>query len=187
MHCLIWRHPKPRGAQGRCIGRTDLPVDPRKAKRLAHRIRRAARREGWPREVWTSPLQRGAAVGRWLARWGWRHECDARLAELDFGEWDGRHWQDIGAGPVQAWCDDFAALAPGGGEALVQLFDRCLSFLREQEPAAVRLVVGHGGWMNAVALLAAGRGLPHSPGDWPAAPRYGALRRFSLTVAVSSG
>ena len=47
---VVWRHPKPIGAAGRCIGHTDLPVDPRKAKRLAHRIRRYARVQ----RVWQS-------------------------------------------------------------------------------------------------------------------------------------
>ncbi|RZL33467.1 MAG: fructose-2,6-bisphosphatase, partial [Rubrivivax sp.] len=89
----IWRHPKPRGAEGRCIGgRTDLAVDPRKAKRLAHRIRANARRHALPREVVTSPLARAADVGRWLKRWGFRWRVDAALAEMDFGAWDGRGW-----------------------------------------------------------------------------------------------
>jgi len=59
MAVLAWRHPRPIGADGRCIGgRTDLPVDARKAKRLAHRIRAVARREGLVREAVCSPLER---------------------------------------------------------------------------------------------------------------------------------
>ena len=92
---LAWRHPPARGAQGRCIGRTDLPVDPRRAKRLAHRIRDRARRAGLPRQVVTSPLQRSAAVGRWLARWGWRHRVDPALSEVDFGAWDAKPWAEL--------------------------------------------------------------------------------------------
>jgi len=91
----FWRHPRAEGAEGRCIGVTDLPVDRRRAKRLAHRIRRVARRERLPRVIHTSDLQRAAAVGRWLRRWGWRHVVDARLREMDFGDWDGLHWSMI--------------------------------------------------------------------------------------------
>ena len=76
---LAWRHPKARGAAGRCIGQTDLAVDPRKAKRLAHRIRTLARRERLPRVVTVSALRRARDVGRWLARWGWRVQVDARV------------------------------------------------------------------------------------------------------------
>ena len=52
----VWRHPKPIDAAGRCIGIADLPVDPRKARRLASRIRRTARRHGLPRQVVTSSM-----------------------------------------------------------------------------------------------------------------------------------
>ncbi|MCP5360863.1 MAG: fructose-2,6-bisphosphatase, partial [Sinobacteraceae bacterium] len=62
-----WRHPRVADADGRCLGRTDLPVDPRRARRLAYRIRAPARRHALPQIVVTSPLQRCRAVGRWLA------------------------------------------------------------------------------------------------------------------------
>ncbi|MCW7537556.1 histidine phosphatase family protein [Aquabacterium sp. A7-Y] len=190
MECVIWRHPAPRGAAGRCIGVTDLQVDARKAKRLAHRVRAEARRQRWPREVWTSPLERGVAVGRWLRRWGWRHRRDARLAELDFGAWEGRAWADVAAAEVQAWCEDFARFAPGGGEPLEALFERCRCFLdevlRECGDQEVVLIVGHGGWINTVAGVAAGSGVPQRAADWPPAPRYGALRRFTLAAASSA-
>ena len=65
-----WRHPPARGASGRCIGRTDLRVDPRKAKRLAHRIRRNARqhallhvppgRQQLPAQAWPAPPRHGS-------------------------------------------------------------------------------------------------------------------------------
>ncbi|WP_439112103.1 histidine phosphatase family protein, partial [Klebsiella variicola] len=73
---------------------TDLPVDRRKAKRLAHRIRAHARRHGLARVVVTSPRARAADVGRWLRRWGFRWQMDSGLAEMDFGAWDGRHWSE---------------------------------------------------------------------------------------------
>jgi alpha-ribazole phosphatase len=166
-----WRHPRPDGVAGRCIGRTDVPVDRRRAKRLAHRIRRAARREGWPRCVWTSPLRRCADVGRWLARWGWVHRIDARLCELDFGDWDGRTWDEIGASPVDDWCDDFLRGAPGGGESVAQLLQRCAEMLGELPPHAC--IVAHAGWLNTARCLRDGI-TPTRAADWPAAPGYGA-------------
>lgn len=131
MALTAWRHPKPRDVAGRCIGRTDVPVDRRKAKRLAHRIRAFARRGNWPRVVWTSPLRRSADVGRWLARWGWRHHIDVRLIECDFGAWDGRAWAEIGRAEIDAWTADFGAYAPGCGESVSALMARCASFLAE--------------------------------------------------------
>jgi alpha-ribazole phosphatase len=174
----VWRHPQPQGATGRCIGITDLPVDPRRAKRLAHRIRHAQRREGGPREVWTSPLQRCADVGRWLRRWGWHHRIDPRLGELDFGNWDGCSWDAIAAEAVQAWCDDFAAHAPGQGESVAQLLARCRAWLDGIGGRPV-FVVAHAGWINALRILQGPeRVQPLRASDWPAAARYGEHVRF---------
>lgn len=169
----VWRHPRPIAAAGRCIGRTDLPVDPRKSKRLAHQIRRFARRHQLPRVVHTSPLQRGADVGRWLARWGWVHHTDAALAEIDFGCWEGQSWAAIGEPAVSAWCDDLANYRCHGGEAVAMLFERCSAWLCGIAHTPVSCVVGHAGWINAACLLRHGSGLPSSANDWPAAPRYG--------------
>lgn len=174
-----WRHPRAIGSEGRCIGRTDLPVDPRRAKRLAHRIRALARRQGLPRIVLTSPLVRSRAVGRWLARWGWQHRVDPALAEMDFGTWDGRPWREIAWAEVAAWEADFAGHAPGGGESLHQLRQRVAGVLMRLAAAGRPvLAVGHAGWMNALAL----HGRPGSPtaADWPAPPRHGAIRVATL-------
>lgn len=179
----VWRHPLPKGVAGRCIGRTDVPVDRRKAKRLAHRVRNAARREGHPPVVWTSPLRRGADVGRWLLRWGWTHRVDPRLAELDFGRWDGQRWDDIGADAVGAWCDDFAQGAPGGGESVTALMSRCAAFVREHPDA---WVVGHGGWINALARVVRGLPPPAGPAEWPPAIGYNAAWRASSSLGAES-
>jgi alpha-ribazole phosphatase len=161
----IWRHPKPRGAEGRCIGaRTDLAVDPRKAKRLAHRIRAHARQHGLPREVVTSGLARAAAVGRWLKRWGFRWRVDAGLAEMDFGAWDGQAWSDIPPQEFERWMADFRGFDFDGGESLNSLLARAAAW----QPACA-LAVGHGGWINARCW----RGEPPTPAKWPAPPAYG--------------
>jgi len=161
----IWRHPKPRGAEGRCIGgRTDLAVDPRKAKRLAHRIRAHARRQGLPREIVTSPLARAAAVGRWLKRWGFRWRIDAALAEMDFGRWDGQDWSAIPPAEFDRWMADFCGFDFDGGEPLNALLARAAAW---QPPCA--LAVGHGGWINARHW----QGGQPTPANWPRPPGYG--------------
>lgn len=166
-----WRHPRAKGAEGRCIGRTDLPVDPRRAKRLAHRIRALARRQGLPRIVITSPLQRSRAVGRWLAGWGWQHRVDPALAEMDFGAWDGQAWSNISKAAFDAWCDDFLHHAPGGGEPLQALLARVRSF----DPGPARVLVTHGGWLSAAQWQAARGGQPPAAAHWPAPPKPAAL------------
>jgi alpha-ribazole phosphatase len=169
-----WRHPCVRGSEGLCLGRTDLPVDPRRAKRLAHRIRRFARRHGLAHIVRTSPLARCRDVGRWLARWGWRHEVDPALTELDFGHWDGRAWAEVPREEVDAWCADFAWHAAGGGECVAALLQR----VRGVTSGEGCLLVTHGGWLSAAAWRTAhGDALPGCT-EWPAAPAHGAQVSF---------
>jgi alpha-ribazole phosphatase len=170
----IWRHPRPIGAEGRCIGRTDLDVDHRRAKRLAHRVLSTARRESLPRTVWTSPLRRCAIVGRLLAAQGFEHVVDDRLAEMDFGRWDGLPWAAIAHNEVAAWEADFANHAPGGGESLAALMHRVRAFVSELPPHDA-LVIGHGGWINALRALG---GPPPLSAQWPRPPAYASLTRY---------
>ena len=179
----VWRHPKPRGVAGRCIGHTDVPVDARKIKRLAHRMRRAARQQGLPRVVWTSALQRCFSVGRCLARWGWRHHVDARLSEMNFGAWDGLNWSDISKEAVDAWCADFAAHAPGNGESLSQVLARCREVVAEFSGQRETVcVVGHAGWISALSWLTTnGDALP-SAAQWTASVPYNSAHAYDVNA-----
>jgi len=198
LHLVAWRHPKPVRAQGRCIGQTDLPLDRRKAKRLAHRIRQVARRHQWPRVVYTSPLQRCALVGRQLKRWGWRHHVDAALLEMHFGQWDGCPWHAIPLAQIDQWCGDFLHARPGGGEALHGLFQRTMSWLQAHAigqgdqacaptgPAQPPLlIVAHAGWMQVAAWLASGQPWPTQASQWPSPAPYGAWRTWQLPAPRS--
>lgn len=199
----VWRHPRPIDAVGRCIGRTDLSVDPRRAGRLAHRIATIVRDAHLPREVWTSPSARCAEVGRLLARRGFAHRVDVRLAELDFGAWDGQPWDAIAADDVGQWEADFEHHRPGGGESVASLMRRARCFLVEraahsamsgpsvgssaEKPTTTRappiavLVVGHAGWINAVRTL----GQSPSAAHWPAPLGYGSLLRFDIAAGAA--
>ena len=179
---IVWRHPRPMGVAGCCIGVTDVPVDRRKAKRLAHRIRQRARRESLPRVVWTSPLQRSANVGRCLARWGWQHRVDPRLSELDFGAWDGQPWNAIPQVDVAAWTDAFSTHAPGGGESVTQLMARCEAFFAEHARQGL-CVVSHAGWINAALRVVAGLPVPTLATQWPTSVAYAA----SVDLAIKPG
>jgi alpha-ribazole phosphatase len=164
-----WRHPRPTGAEGRCIGRTDLAVDARRVRRLARRIERFAAVNDVMRVVATSPLARCAAVGRRLRRMGWTHVVDVQIAELDFGVWEGERWDAIPRVELDAWVADFVAYRPGGGESLRELLDRAAGWSGE----GVGVVVAHAGWINARRWLADhGLRMPRAC-EWPKSIPYG--------------
>lgn len=169
---VAWRHPRPTGHEGLCVGRTDLQVDPRKVRRLARRIHRHALRTGLPKVVCTSPLKRCHAVGRHLRRLGWRHVVDTALLEGDFGAWDGQPWAQIPRQEVDAWVADFLHFQPGGGESLSQVLKRAAAW---RLPAGGACLVAHAGWMLARRWVDT-HGLAHPPqlaSQWPRPPRYG--------------
>jgi alpha-ribazole phosphatase len=129
--------------------------------------------------VLTSPLQRTAAVGRCLARWGWQHIEDPRLAELDFGRWDGLSWDRIGTAALDAWTADFSRHAPGGGESLTELFARCQRFLGDAGIEQPACIVGHAGWISAARHVVEGRAPPAQAADWPRPARHAQMLRIS--------
>lgn len=123
-----------------------------------------------------SPLQRAHAVGRWLQCWGWKLQVDARLCEMDFGRWDGKAWREVPWAEVEVWQGNLLHHAPGDGESLLQVAARVLAFAGDAA-AGPRLLVSHGGWINA--LLHVPPGLQHMPASaWPAPPRHGSLTRL---------
>ncbi|MBB2485077.1 histidine phosphatase family protein [Mitsuaria sp. WAJ17] len=166
----VWRHPRPEGVRGRCIGAgSDVPVHWRRAKRLARRIQAHARRQRLAHEIWTSPLARCADAGRWLRRWGWTHHQRDDLREMDFGAWDGRPWSDIPKAEIDAWVADFLHFTPAGGESLQALLDRVAACALPPDA----LVVSHGGWMLARRWLHEQAALRPTADRWPRPPGYG--------------
>lgn len=192
MTLYIWRHPKPIAAEGICIGQTDIGVDRRKLKRLANQIERFVRLYQLPKVVWVSPLQRSLKVGQILAKRGFQCRVAPELAEIDFGEWDGRPWEQIAKQEIDDWCDNFAHFAPNNGESLQQLFDRVEGWLNKvlaEQGNIPILAVGHAGWINAAKMIDAGQDIPKIAADWPSSVAYGECSQLPLhkKLAIHNG
>jgi alpha-ribazole phosphatase len=134
------RHPKPDIAAGICYGRSDLGLaeDPHE--------RAAALRPLLPIHVplYTSPLRRCLELARALHP---QPVIDARLVEMDFGDWEMRRWDDIPRTDIDAWAADPVSYAPPGGESANALRLRVASLLRALPEVAV--MVAHGGVLRA--------------------------------------
>lgn len=106
----------------------------------------------------TSPLRRCRRLADAVAEaTGVRAETDARLAEMDFGEWEGLRWDDVPRAGLDAWAADFHCARPGGGEGVAAFVARVAAALADARDAGgTALALTHNGVVRA-ALAAAGR------------------------------
>jgi len=159
MRLWLVRHAHTGLASDVCCGRTDVPADPEATPQAAQRLHAVLP----PAFVWwVSPLLRARQLAQAL------HAlrpalpaplADARLAEFDFGAWEGRRW------------DDFAHARPGGGESVAALLAR----VRQALHRAMATRASDGVWITHARVIRAVRytlcageqALPCSAHEWP--------------------
>jgi alpha-ribazole phosphatase len=162
---ILLRHTRPVGSDGVCYGRSDLVPGPdlvREARRLDGQLPAVER-------IVSSPLSRCAKLAGALgAARGLAVDFDRRLAELDFGAWERRRWNDIPRDEIDAWVADLFGARPHGGETVGELYARVGEAL-----AAIgalpgqTLVVTHMGPIRAALARA------DQPGAWEARLPFG--------------
>ena len=185
----LWlvRHAQPLVAPGQCYGRLDMAADAVATAASAEAL--AAALPASVQLAHHSPLQRCAQLARALQalRPGLALHADARLQELDFGDWEGRAWDAIGRAPVDAWTADFASHRPGGGESLAVMLQRVAAALAAARAASAGsgndvLWITHAGVARCVQwLLRHGSATLPRADQWPvAAPGFGAWEVLDL-------
>jgi broad specificity phosphatase PhoE len=80
--------------------------------------------------VWTSPWRRTREPAAALAAWvGVPLSVDARLAEIAFGEWEGRTWAELEKDArFKTWMRTWQESGPPGGERLADFIERVRSW-----------------------------------------------------------
>jgi alpha-ribazole phosphatase len=158
MRLYLIRHPQPEIAPGICYGSTDLSVS---LQEKARALSALAALPAPDARLYASPLRRCSEFAAMLAAAqgfaGVTH--DARLAEMHFGAWEMRAWNDIPRTEIDAWADDPVDYRPGDGESVLQMAQRVGAFhadlrLLKREHA---VVVCHAGTIRL--LLACQHGL----------------------------
>lgn len=191
----LWlvRHAAPCIAPGTCYGALDVEADVAGTHEAARRLAAAL-----PADrvlVRHSPLARCAQLARALAalRPDLVARPDARLAEMDFGAWEGRPWSDIGRDAVDAWTADFTGHAPGGGESLAHMLDRVAAALADARAGCASPAGGDVVWITHAGVARCVRWCLPSPGrmpragEWPvAAPAFGEWECVELPAAPGS-
>ncbi|TFW27373.1 histidine phosphatase family protein [Duganella callida] len=154
MELILVRHPQPLVAPGVCYGRTDLAVAPELLQQTG-----AALRAMLPADapLYSSPLRRCAELATLLSP---RPRHDARLAEIDFGAWEMRPWDDIPRADIDAWAADMVHYRPGGGESVLRMAERIASFYndlqRQPDEGGQIVVICHAGAMRLLSACHAG-------------------------------
>jgi broad specificity phosphatase PhoE len=158
-------------ADGRLIGRRDVPLDPlgrRQAVAVAEFLARWDRPIG---RIVSSPLARARETAEPIVdAVGVPLDVDERWIELDYGELDGLTSDEVPAGTWERWRGDPTFAAPGG-ESLADLGQRIAAACEEASIAtddADTVVVSHVSPIKAAASWALGVGVEISWRTWVA-------------------
>ncbi|MCL2657819.1 MAG: histidine phosphatase family protein [Betaproteobacteria bacterium] len=100
-------------------------------------------------KIFSSPLQRAWLLAQRLGA----AQADPRLRETDFGEWELKPFEEIGAPALERWAKHPLSHRPPGGESALDMSARVLDFLHElcQEEAAESVVITHSGPLRSIA------------------------------------
>ena len=135
MKLIMVRHTSVDVTPGTCYGQSDVGLResfPVEAAAVASRIARYA-----PDRVYTSPLSRCVRLAEHC---GYSDALrDARLMEINFGEWEMKRFDEITDPRINEWYDDFFNVRATGGESFAGC--RCV------------IVFAHGGTILQAMML----------------------------------
>lgn len=147
-HVFVRHAPLPALA-GRCYGRFDAAVPASVQDEAAHALHVALPML----PIVSSPLSRCRALAEALhaRRPSLRLRIDARLRELDFGDWEHRAWAELPREALDAWARDVTGFTPPGGESFDALTARVAAALAALDSPHV--VITHAGVIRAAWRL----------------------------------
>ena len=172
----LWlvRHARPLVDAGVCYGATDMPADSAATQACALELAQFLPNDA---RVLYSPLLRCAQLAQGLhaVRPDLQPTGDPRLAEMDFGCWEGWRWADIPKAAIDDWAAQFADWRFGGHESVQELMDRVAGVWADTRVAGHATVwITHAGVIRAATLLARGVNAVQRSDQWPKeAPRFG--------------
>ena len=159
MRLWLVRHARVQLVSGLCYGASDVPADPDHTQAVAV-TPATVLPLGSP--LWVSGLGRAqqlaAAVRAQRADLA-APTVDARLNEMNFGQWELQAWDAIPRSAFDGWMADFAHHRFGGAESAQQVIDRVGGALTEtttairETGAADAVWICHAGVIRAVQYL----------------------------------
>lgn len=175
MKLTVVRHTAVEVPKGVCYGQTDVPLAGtfrEEAEAVAGQL------AGTNHEaVFTSPLSRCVRLAEFC---GYPQATrDARLMELNFGEWEMKRWDDITDPRLDLWFEDWLNVAATGGESYVDQRCRVMDFINEQRTNGIddALIFTHGGVITHLLVAA---GIITADKAFSEVPPYGSVVRIKL-------
>lgn len=184
----LWlqRHAPVVAEHGLCYGATDLEAHADEtleaARRIAHRLPSGI-------VLRSSPLRRCIALADAIValRPDLSVQRDVRLAEMNFGAWEGRAWSAIPCEEFDAWTGNFADAPAGGHGESVRAFMQRVAAAHDEWLAGEgdALWIAHAGVLRAVTLLQRGIRCPTAATEWPAGDiAFGSWLTFDNSAAI---
>ncbi len=176
------RHPQPDVVPGTCYGRLDVGLVP---GALAASLDALDALDALPRGLpcVTSPARRCRELADALLARGDLANVrdDPRLLEMNFGDWEGRHWDEIGADAVDRWARDRIDHVIPGGESARQVLARVAAFVEDTARSGERdlVVIAHAGVIRSLLHLKSGQPIEHWRFDAPPLA-YGSITRLDF-------
>jgi alpha-ribazole phosphatase len=150
MDIYLIRHTKTATEQGLCYGQSNVALADNfleEARQLQQKLPKFKQET----LIFSSPLTRCVQLAETFSG---TVTTDARLLELDFGDWEGLRFDAIEAGLLQQWTDNFVHAAPPNGESFSDLCLRAGLFWRDllSREAEQALVITHAGVIRALLV-----------------------------------
>jgi len=152
MKLTLIRHTSVDVPKGVCYGFTDVPLNSTFEAEAAITARKL---EGISFDkVYSSPLTRARRLAEYC---GFADAVtDDRLKEMNFGDWEMQHFDEIKDERLQEWYDDYLHVRSTNGESFMDQYERVSSFLeeikgREEQQVAI---FAHGGVLICASLYA---------------------------------
>jgi len=127
MEVYLIRHTKVSVEQGVCYGQKDVDLAESYPEEL-ETVKEKLKNIDFD-TVFTSPLSRAKRLATDIC--GDNPVIDDRLMELNFGDWEGKVWDEIKDPLLPAWMEDFVNKKCSNGESFIMLRDRILEFWNE--------------------------------------------------------
>ncbi|QBJ88391.1 alpha-ribazole phosphatase [Chryseobacterium gleum] len=100
--------------------------------------------------VISSPSERCCLLADYFK---FNYRTDERLREMNFGNWELKKWTDIPEEEINPWYKDFVNIKAAGGENLIQMQNRVLSFwseLIQKNDVNKVLIITHAGVIRLI-------------------------------------